>query len=131
MRLPLVIIHFERWDFPLIINHPAIKGYPHDYGNPHMIGLPQPISNGHQMISLQVFVGDACRQKKAHTGVAWASLPHSAEVLKFSRTQLRQWLWGTHDHMYIYIYYYYCHYYYYCYSYYYCYNYYYIGRNII
>ena len=85
MRLPLVIIHFERWDFPLIINHPAIKGYPHDYGNPHMIGLPQPISNGHQMISLQVFVGDACRQKKSthRCGVGVSpTLCRSAEILQ-------------------------------------------------
>ena len=27
---PLVIIHFERWDFPVHKNHPASLGYPHD-----------------------------------------------------------------------------------------------------
>ena len=28
MGVPLVIIHFDRWDFPLQINHPAFLGVP-------------------------------------------------------------------------------------------------------
>ena len=34
--VPPVIIHFERWDFPVHKNHPASWGYLHDYGNPHI-----------------------------------------------------------------------------------------------
>ena len=35
IRVPLVIIHFERWDFPL--STLQLLGDPHDYGNPHII----------------------------------------------------------------------------------------------
>ena len=50
----VVSIHFERWDFPVHKNHPAIKGYPHGHGKPlyvpiihhmdnHTIPLPIPL----------------------------------------------------------------------------------------
>ena len=34
--VPLVIIHFEGWDFPVHKKHPASLGDPHDYGKPYL-----------------------------------------------------------------------------------------------
>ena len=41
MGIPPVIIHFDGWDFPMEINHPASLGYPHDELETSKWGYPK------------------------------------------------------------------------------------------